>query len=187
MRHQLRLARAVAGQPVVSNVMRGYNACCFAYGQTGAGKTHTMQGELAAADDGGPNPMRGFAPRTLEAVFDAIAAQEGAAATGDLQREGEQTATSPCFTCRCSFLQIYNERISDLLQPGGQSLALRYSVERGAHVEGLTEQVVVNGARHGRARARAGSCSCPHESARACAVHRHAMSSCTRCLACKRW
>ena len=61
-------AYAVAGQPMVSNVMQGYNACCFAYGQTGAGKTHTMQGELGS-QSGCTHEMRGLAPRVFQQVF----------------------------------------------------------------------------------------------------------------------
>jgi len=37
---------AVAGHPIVENCIAGYNSSIFAYGQTGAGKTHTMQGSL---------------------------------------------------------------------------------------------------------------------------------------------
>jgi kinesin family member 11 len=55
---------------MVSNVMQGYNGCCLAYGQTGAGKTHTMQGELALGPAGEPNPLRGLAPRVFEQVFE---------------------------------------------------------------------------------------------------------------------
>jgi Cdc6-like AAA superfamily ATPase len=40
---------AGAGKPIVDNCMGGYNSSIFAYGQTGAGKTYTMQGPLAAA------------------------------------------------------------------------------------------------------------------------------------------
>ena len=62
-----------------------------------------------------------------------IATEEGAAAAGQLQ-----------YTCRCSFLQIYNEQISDLLHPAEKPLTLRRS-ESGMIVENLTEHVVVNG------------------------------------------
>lgn len=55
---------------MVSNVMHGYNACCLAYGQTGAGKTHTMQGDLAVGPAGQPNPLRGLVPRVFEQVFE---------------------------------------------------------------------------------------------------------------------
>ena len=41
---------AVAGHPIVENCIAGYNSSIFAYGQTGAGKTHTMQGSLEDHD-----------------------------------------------------------------------------------------------------------------------------------------
>lgn len=125
------LLHAVCGQPVVNNVMQGYNACCLAYGQTGAGKTFTMQGELA--DAGGE--ARGLTPRVFQAIFRAIE-----------EREGEAQGALRQYTCKCSFLQIYNEQVSDLLCPGGQTLTLRYDAKAGVYAENLTERVVVNGA-----------------------------------------
>ena len=44
------LAAAVAGLPIVENCIAGYNSSIFVYGQTGAGKTHTMQGCLTDPD-----------------------------------------------------------------------------------------------------------------------------------------
>ena len=41
---------AVAGHPIVENVLAGYNSSIFAYGQTGAGKTYTMIGQLGSSD-----------------------------------------------------------------------------------------------------------------------------------------
>jgi kinesin family member 15 len=138
----------VVGQPVVNNVMQGYNACCFAYGQTGAGKTHTMQGELAPLADGSPNDQRGFAPRVFEAIFQAIEAKEGELDASDAPGGGGDGVTALQFTCRCSFLQIYNEQISDLVKPGDRPLALRYDVSSGVYVENLSEHIVVNSALH---------------------------------------
>ena len=57
----------MAGAPIVDNCMAGYNSCVFAYGQTGAGKTHTMQGRLnggggasssGASSDGADDEVR---------------------------------------------------------------------------------------------------------------------------------
>jgi kinesin family member 15 len=67
-------------------------------------------------------------------VLQAIESKEGDVAGAQLQ-----------YTCRCSFLQIYNEQISDLLRPGDKPLALRYDNTNGVYVENLTEHVVVNG------------------------------------------
>ena len=49
--------------------------------------------------------------------------------------------------CRCSFLEIYNETISDLLAPGAAPLAVREDLRRGVYVEGLCEEVVSCSAR----------------------------------------
>ncbi|XP_047085992.1 kinesin-like protein KIN-12G [Lolium rigidum] len=48
------------------------------------------------------------------------------------------------FTCKCSFLEIYNEQILDLLNPNATNLQLREDVKRGMHVENLTEHEVSN-------------------------------------------
>ena len=146
---------------MVSNVMQGYNACCFAYGQTGAGKTHTMLGELGADASGGPNELRGLAPRVFHQVFQVRVSRKtdlGLMLSRDwwstlshmsLQaienKEGDTAGAQLQYTCRCSFLQIYNEQISDLLLPAEKPLDLRYDSESGVYVENLTEHVVVNG------------------------------------------
>lgn len=131
------VCRAVVGRPLVQNVVRGYNACCFAYGQSGSGKTHTMTGPPAAcsrpdsgatslstpttltaastssarlarrpppavaepSDGGGEADGGGLAQRVLRDLFDVIAAREGEV-SADVQ-----------YTCRCSYLQIYNEQV----------------------------------------------------------------------------
>lgn len=105
----------------VSNVLQGYNASIVAFGQTGAGKTFTMTGDLAG-------PGRGIIPRAIEDVFSHIQRDTGEACK---------------FLVRASYLQIYNEVISDLLKPGTQaSLTIREDRRRGVHVEGLSEWVV---------------------------------------------
>jgi chromosomal replication initiation ATPase DnaA len=53
-------ARSAVGQ-----VLEGYNATIFAYGQTGTGKTHTMEGFKYTAND----PQRGIIPRSMEEIF----------------------------------------------------------------------------------------------------------------------
>ena len=52
---------------IVSGVLEGYNGTILAYGQTGAGKTFTMEGHVGAE-------AMGITPRTFSAIFDAIAA-----------------------------------------------------------------------------------------------------------------
>ncbi len=104
----------------VSNVLQGYNASIIAFGQTGAGKTHTMTGELTGEE-------RGIIPRAVDDVFAHIQA-----GTGERCK----------FLVRASYLQIYNEVISDLLKPEATNLAVREDRRRGVHVDGLSEWVV---------------------------------------------
>jgi len=104
----------------VTNVLQGYNASIIAFGQTGAGKTHTMTGDLVG-------DLRGIHPRAVDDVFSHI------------QRDtGERCK----FLVRASYLQIYNEVISDLLKPESKNLAIREDKRRGVHVDGLSEWVV---------------------------------------------
>lgn len=58
-----------------------------------------------------------------------------------LQREGREV----CFLCKCSFLEIYKEVITDLLNPAATRLQIREDFKRGIHVEGLVEEVVTSG------------------------------------------
>lgn len=62
---------------MIDNCMAGYNSSIFVYGQTGAGKTHTMMGELDT--EGGRSAQRGLAPRMIELLFEKISVAEDAA------------------------------------------------------------------------------------------------------------
>ncbi|KAK4482763.1 hypothetical protein RD792_009931 [Penstemon davidsonii] len=100
----------VAGVRLVENCMEGYNSCMFAYGQTGSGKTHTMLGDI----EGGARRHSvncGMTPRVFEYLFSRIQKDK------DARREEKLK-----FTCRCSFLEIYNEQIVDLLDPSSANL-----------------------------------------------------------------
>ncbi len=50
------------------------------------------------------------------------------------------------YSCRCSFLEIYNESISDLLNPSAHNLHIREDLGRGCFVDGLLETEIENGA-----------------------------------------
>jgi len=78
---------------LVESVIKGYNGTIFAYGQTGCGKTHTM---LGVPED--PN-LRGIIPNCFAHIFGFI----------DEKNDGMK------FLVRCSYLEIYNEEIHDLL------------------------------------------------------------------------
>ncbi|KAH7443327.1 hypothetical protein KP509_02G029400 [Ceratopteris richardii] len=117
----------VAGVPMVDNCMSGYNSCMFAYGQTGSGKTHTMLGDIGGLQED-PSDNRGMTPRIFEYLFTQIAMEE-------MMRKHERLK----FTCKCSFLEIYNEQITDLLDPTSTNLQMREDLKKGVYVESLTE------------------------------------------------
>mmetsp|Transcript_10295 Transcript_10295/g.22959 ORF Transcript_10295/g.22959 Transcript_10295/m.22959 type:complete len:863 (+) Transcript_10295:48-2636(+) len=106
--------------PIVDSVLQGYNGTVFAYGQTGTGKTHTMEGQWD------PPTLRGIIPRAFCHVFECIDATH------------EQN-----FLVRASFLEIYNEEVRDLLSKDPKNrLELKESVDSGVYVKDLTSYVV---------------------------------------------
>ncbi|KAK8518820.1 hypothetical protein V6N12_012061 [Hibiscus sabdariffa] len=117
----------MAGLPMVENCLSGYNSCMFAYGQTGSGKTHTMLGKIEDLEVK-PSPHRGMTPRIFEFLFARIQAEE------EIRRDEKLK-----YNCKCSFLEIYNEQITDLLDPSATNLLLREDVKKGVYVENLTE------------------------------------------------
>lgn len=108
---------------VVDSALQGYNATIFAYGQTGTGKTFTMEG----FNKEGGIEARGIIPRAIEQIF------------GHIQRYASPKMR---FLVRASYLQIYNEQISDLLKPDRNNLTIREDKRRGVFVDGLSEWVV---------------------------------------------
>ncbi|KAG6408884.1 hypothetical protein SASPL_131910 [Salvia splendens] len=117
----------MVGLPMVENCLSGYNSCMFAYGQTGSGKTHTMLGEIDDLEVK-PSTNRGMTPRIFEFLFARIRAEEES-------RRDEQLK----YICKCSFLEIYNEQITDLLDPSSSNLMLREDMKKGVYVENLSE------------------------------------------------
>eukprot|EP00964_Phaeocystis_antarctica_P000619 scaffold341_cov63-Phaeocystis_antarctica.AAC.4 len=99
---------------LVSGVLDGYNASVFAYGATGAGKTHTMLGSLEEP---------GIMVNTLHEIYGAMEA--------DFQDSK--------FKVTLSYVEIYNEMIKDLLSPEGVDLKLNEDPVRGMVVQGVTE------------------------------------------------
>lgn len=109
------------GATVVEAVLNGYNGTIFAYGQTGAGKTFTMEGVRD------PPELRGIIPNAFQHIFDKVAVAE----------EHQQ------FLVRASYLEIYNEEIRDLLSKEPKNrLDLKENVESGVYVKDLTSFVV---------------------------------------------
>ncbi|XP_073158747.1 kinesin-like protein KIN-12D [Henckelia pumila] len=117
----------VVGLPMVENCLSGYNSCMFAYGQTGSGKTYTMLGDTEELEVK-PSTNRGMTPRVFEFLFARIRAEEEI-------RKDERLK----YNCKCSFLEIYNEQITDLLDPLSTNLMLREDIKKGVYVENLSE------------------------------------------------
>ncbi|KAF3789740.1 Kinesin-4 [Nymphaea thermarum] len=111
--------------PFAASVLDGYNVCIFAYGQTGTGKTFTMEGT---------EESRGVNYRTLNELFRIIGERDGLLK----------------YELSVSVLEVYNEHIRDLLastsQPGqaAKRLEIRQEADGIHHVPGLVEAQVNN-------------------------------------------
>jgi len=96
---------------LIENVLCGYNATIFAYGQTGTGKTHTMEGRPLAPE------LRGIIPNSFAHIF------------GNISKETD----SKKFLVRVSYLEIYNEEVDppvleEIQLPSSLSSLGRYSM-----------------------------------------------------------
>uniref|UniRef100_H2YAW3 Kinesin motor domain-containing protein n=1 Tax=Ciona savignyi TaxID=51511 RepID=H2YAW3_CIOSA len=121
------------GKRIVEGCVEGYNGTIFAYGQTGSGKTHTMLGPSEDFTNKFPDEKHGVIPRSLEYLFQLIDQKK--------EMHGEKME----FLCKCSFFEIYQENIYDLLITGAISaLHLRESVSRGVFVDGVVEKIVTS-------------------------------------------
>ncbi|CAD8131976.1 unnamed protein product [Paramecium pentaurelia] len=107
----------------VDSTLQGYNSTIIAYGQTGTGKTYTMHGFSFTPN----SDQLGIIPRSLHNIFTHIQMKSNSMTT---------------FMVRASYLQIYNESISDLLRPDHQQLNIREDKKRGVFVENLSEWAV---------------------------------------------
>ncbi|XP_006765148.1 PREDICTED: kinesin-like protein KIF15 isoform X1 [Myotis davidii] len=117
---------------IVESCMSGYNGTIFAYGQTGSGKTFTMMGP--SESDNFSHNLRGVIPRSFEYLFSLI------------DREKDKAGAGKSFLCKCSFIEIYNEQIYDLLDSASAGLYLREHIKKGVFVVGAVEQVVTSAA-----------------------------------------
>lgn len=113
---------------IVERCLSGYNGCIFAYGQTGSGKTHTMLGDVSLENQR-LNKSAGIIPRAFKYLFELLE-----------ERKAEMTGKMD-IECKCSFLEIYNETITDLLNPTKTNLHVRED-KSGTHAAGLTEQLI---------------------------------------------
>nr|XP_061806287.1 kinesin-like protein KIF3C [Nerophis lumbriciformis] len=109
-------------RPLIDSVLAGFNGTIFAYGQTGTGKTYTMQGMWLDPE------KRGVIPNAFDHIFTHISRSQS-----DKQ-----------YLVRASYLEIYREEIRDLLDPNhanARGLELRESPETGVYVPDLTSCV----------------------------------------------
>jgi len=111
----------VTALPLVHDVMQGFNATIFAYGQTGSGKTYSMMGDAKS------EKTKGIIPRLVDSIFQSI----------------EDADHSMEFTVKLSYVEIYMERIRDLLDPEKNNLKIRES-SRGVWIQDVTENYVVD-------------------------------------------
>ena len=108
-------------KPLLNDCLKGYHSTLMAYGNTGSGKTHTIFGQNTT-------PLRGLLPRSAQYIFDSI--------------YNETSNASYLMSCTC--LEIYNENITDLLNPSQTKLRMRESVTHGVYVESLTKVSVAS-------------------------------------------
>ncbi|XP_007016597.2 PREDICTED: kinesin-like protein KIN-5D [Theobroma cacao] len=124
----------LAVSPIVNEVLEGYNCTIFAYGQTGTGKTYTMEGGARKKNGEFPTDA-GVIPRAVKQIFDILEAQNAE------------------YSMKVTFLELYNEEITDLLAPEETSkfvvddktkkpIALMEDGKGGVFVRGLEEEIV---------------------------------------------
>uniref|UniRef100_A0A8C2HUS8 Kinesin motor domain-containing protein n=1 Tax=Cyprinus carpio TaxID=7962 RepID=A0A8C2HUS8_CYPCA len=111
------------GEEMLLHAFEGYNVCIFAYGQTGAGKSYTMMGKQ---DPG----QQGIIPQMCEDLF---------------RQTAENTDPDLSFSVEVSYMEIYCERVRDLLNPKSRgSLRVREHPIMGPYVEDLSKMAVTN-------------------------------------------
>ncbi|CAG9327001.1 unnamed protein product [Blepharisma stoltei] len=106
---------------LVQFIKEGYNSTCFAYGCTGSGKTHTMFGHMNSKDNEPGNVIH-----ALQECLELIQNNENS-------------------KLKLSYLEIYNEKVADLLSAGDpRNLMIIEDFQKGIQVPGLSEFEIVN-------------------------------------------
>lgn len=127
------------GLPITESCLQGYNGTILCYGQTGSGKTYTIFGNsidtISDCNRLEKEPLRGLVPRVLEHLWDSFT-------------EAQRADDKYTFECKCSFYEIYQERVFDLLDVSGSQnvagLQVREDSKQGVYVEGCTEEAVTS-------------------------------------------
>ncbi|XP_021176689.2 kinesin-like protein KIF3B [Fundulus heteroclitus] len=111
-----------AVRPLVESVLHGFNGTIFAYGQTGTGKTYTMQGMSKDPEH------RGVIPNSFEHIFTQISRSQ-----------------NQKYLVRSSYLEVYQEEIRDLLcKDNNRKLELKENPDYGVYVKDLSSVVTKN-------------------------------------------
>ncbi|KAJ1489538.1 P-loop containing nucleoside triphosphate hydrolase protein [Baffinella frigidus] len=146
---------------IIESTLNGQNGTIFVYGQTSSGKTHTMQGT---------DKDEGIVPQGISYVFDQI----------------KQRGSKQDFMVRCSYIEIYNEVISDLLVTNGKPLKLHQDLKKGTVVAGATMTMVANTKaameliNKGTTRRHVGATTMNEESSRSHSIFRMFIESCAK-------
>jgi hypothetical protein len=107
---------------VIEGTLEGFNSTIFAYGQTGCGKSFTMQGPSTTVEE-----LKGVIPNSFSHIFQFVKASK------DME-----------VMIRCSYLELYNEEIKDLLcnpKQKGEKCELKEDPQKGVYVKGLTSVI----------------------------------------------
>lgn len=107
--------------PIIESVLEGFNGTVLAYGQTSSGKTHTMVGP--SIED---PKHQGIIPRMVKTVFEKI----------------ENASEDIEFTVKISMIEIYMEKIKDLLDPTKTNLKVHEEKNKGLYIADVTETYV---------------------------------------------
>ncbi|XP_020224344.1 kinesin-like protein KIN-12F isoform X1 [Cajanus cajan] len=122
------------GVPLVKNALAGYNTSILSYGQSGSGKTYTMWGPPSAMfEELSPQSHKGIVPRIFQMLFSELDKEQHVS-------EGKLFN----YQCRCSFLEIYNEQIGDLLDPTQRNLEIKDDSKNAFYLDNLTEEYVTS-------------------------------------------
>jgi kinesin family protein 15 len=130
------------GAPITEACLQGFNATIIAYGPTGTGKSYTIFGGNHDGQDAASstNSQRGLVPRALEYIFQYLREHQ--------EKDLDSVAAKVTTTAKCSFYEIYQERVYDLLDSNNcnasssSSLQVREDSKRGIFVDGITEEIV---------------------------------------------
>ncbi|XP_076284320.1 kinesin-like protein 31E isoform X1 [Lasioglossum baleicum] len=120
---------------LVEGALDGYNATVLAYGQTGSGKTYSMGTGFDVEVD---ESVVGIIPRAIKHLFDGIEEKQ--------QHARDRAQMAPEFKVTAQFLELYNEDLKDLLEPGGPRGGARIHEDTSGniHLAGVEPRVVTS-------------------------------------------